>query len=260
MQSQAFSFFSDELRLDGKYYKPDNLAEDARRPLVIACSGFTGLYRIHPERFARWLTDKGYVCYGFDYRGYGDSEGKKYRVLLEEQVRDIRHAIAGATKAEFVDPERVFVLGWAMGGGLVLDACVELQGVKGILAINGLYDGADYELYHRGGKGLEKFREDIADERFRRTRSGIARYVDPFDIYPLDETTRGYVKSSLESVEGYEATVCSLELAESLMRWSALSFARRIDVPLFVAHGEQNELHPPRQVEQLIECGEEARS
>jgi len=244
-------FYSDGLRLDGQFYVPDDFSPGQRRPLVIACSGFTGMRKIHPERFARWLTQRGYVCFGFDYRGYGKSEGPRFRVVIEEQVRDIRNAISVAAASKLVDHENIFLLGWAMGGGLVLDTARELDGLRGICAVNGLYDGALFQLAHRGADGLGSLRRRIRDERFRRATTGIAEYVDPFDVYPLDDLTRQYVTASLEPVEGYEATVCSFELAESLLRWSVLPTVPDLRLPLFVAHGDRNELHPTEQLTEL---------
>ncbi|MFE0020929.1 alpha/beta hydrolase [Amycolatopsis sp. NPDC059021] len=225
-----------------------------RRCLLVVCSGFTGLCKIHPERFARWFTRHGYVCFGFDYRGYGNSEGVRFRVLLEEQVRDIRSAVTFASALSCVDSENVFLAGWAMGGGLVIDAARELDGLKGLAAVNGLFDGVRFQLSHRGEEGLAKFRRRISAERLRRSLTGIAEYVDPFEVYPLDEVTRQYVTQSLESVEGYEDTVCSFELAESLLRWSVLPIAPALRLPLFLAHGDRNELHLTEQASDLKAC------
>jgi hypothetical protein len=253
METVEVRVHSDGLRLDGRLYLPDGRAPGRPRPLVVACSGFTGLHQIHPARFARWLTERDYVCFSVDYRGYGQSEGPRFRVILEEQIRDIRSAVSVAVGARPVDRRNVFLLGWAMGGGLVIDAARELDGIAGICAINGLYDGLEFQLAHRGEAGLAEFRERIAAERTRRAVTGIAEFVDPFDVYPLDEVTRGYVRSALDPVAAYEATTCSFELAESLLRWSVLPVAPRIRFPLFLAHGKDNALHPPAQASALAE-------
>jgi pimeloyl-ACP methyl ester carboxylesterase len=253
MENVKVQVYSDGLRLDGRLYLPDDHVSGDQHPLVVACSGFTGLYQIHPARFARWLTRRNYACFSVDYRGYGQSEGPRFRVILEEQVRDIRCAVSVALGSRYVDQRNVFLLGWAMGAGLVVDAAHELDSVKGICALNGLYDGLDFQRSHRGDTGLAEFRERITAERARRAATGIAEYVDPFDIYPLDEITRGYVRSSLDPLEAYEATTCSFELAESLLRWSVLPVAPRVRLPLFLAHGEVNALHPPGQAAALAD-------
>lgn len=250
MEVREGQFYSDGLKLDSRMYLPDGY-DGQRLPLIIVCSGFTGLHQIHPERFARWFTRKDYICFSFDYRGYGESEGPRFRVILEEQVRDIRSAVAVAMASKRIDHDRVFLLGWAMGGGLVIDAARELEGVSGICAVNGLYDGADFQLWHRGEHAMSTFRSRIADERLRRAVTGIREYVNPFDIYPLDTVTQEYVTSSLEVLDAYEASVCSFELAESLLRWSVQHIAPSMRIPLLLVHGDNNALHPPRQASRL---------
>lgn len=252
MQISPRRFYSDGLRIDGRFYLPESRSQpDRKLPLLVVCSGFTGLCKIHPERFARWFTRQGYACFGFDYRGFGNSEGVRFRVLLEEQVRDIRNAVTFASSSQYVDSENVFLAGWAMGGGLVIDAARELPELKAIAAINGLFDGVSFQLSHRGEEGLAEFRERVRAERFRRSLTGIAEFVDPFEIYLLDEVTRNYVTTSLESVEGYDDTVCSFELAESMLRWSVLPTAPELRLPLFLAHGDRNELHLAEQADDL---------
>ena len=180
MQISPHGFYSDGLRIDGRFYLPDQTRPDHKLPLLVVCSGFTGLCKIHPERFARWFTRQGYACFGFDYRGFGDSEGMRYRVLLEEQVRDIRNAVTFASASQHIDGENIFLAGWAMGGGLVIDAARELPELTAIAAINGLFDGVSFQLSHRDEEGLSEFRKKISAERLRRTLTGIAEYVDPF--------------------------------------------------------------------------------
>jgi pimeloyl-ACP methyl ester carboxylesterase len=254
VRSAPLGFFSDSLRLDGVLHCPDAAWPENGYPLVVVCSGFLGLHRIHPARFARILTRLGYCCFSFDYRGYGESEGIRNRVLIEEQVRDIRNAVSITPTIEGVDHARIFVLGWAMGGGLVVDACRDLPNVKGIVAVNGLFDGVLFQESHRNSEEMADFRQRVEEERQRRSLSGIADYVDPFEVYPLDPETLAYVRDNLDTVSGYESSRCSFEIADSLLRWSVLPVAPSSTKPLFVAHGDRNLLHEPAQAVRLAEA------
>ncbi len=253
MQKQPASFYSDGLRLSGAFFLPDGDDGAAPKPLVIPCSGFTGLMDIHPSRFARSLTAQGFRCFAFDYRGFAQSEGERGRVLLEEQVRDILHAAAFATSDERVDESQIVLLGWGMGAGLVLDAARLLDGVVGVIGANGFYDGARVQRAHRGEDVLRAFREEAASERARRARTGQARRVDPFEIYPLDPASREYVDNTLRTFEDYDTEGFSFELADSLLRWRPEVFAPEMRTPLLIAHGDQNALHPTNEAESLHE-------
>ncbi len=253
MRTEPVTFYSDGLELSGAFFLPDEEI-DGPRPLVMPCSGFTGLMRIHPERFARHLTGRGHLCFGFDYRGFADSEGPAGRVILEEQVRDIRAAAAFAAADERVDMTRIILLGWGMAGGLVIDASRELPGVCGLIAANGFYDGRRFQAHHRGEEGLARFARQLEDEQRQRARTGDAKYVDPFDLYPLDPQSRRYVDDVLRKTEDYEAERYSCELGESLMRWNVDAYAPRMNLPLLVAHGDANRLHPPSEAQALFDA------
>lgn len=249
MLEESRHFYSDGLRLDGALCSPEG-GGDPARPLVVACSGFTGYRRIHPARFARSLTARGYRCFGFDYRGHLASEGEPGRVLLEEQVRDIRHAAAFAGDGAGAG---VVLLGWGMGGGLVLEAARGLgQLLRGVVCVNGFYDAERVQRAVRGEAEWQRFFSWLEGERREAVRSPESRRADPFWIYPLDEVTRGYVDGVLRKVPGYEWESVDLALADSLL---AFAPERRLDhlseVPLLLAHGDRNALHPPDEARSL---------
>jgi hypothetical protein len=254
MQTERVTFHSDQLKLSGVFFLPDDFDASSPQPLVIPCSGFTGLCEIHPARFARYLTGRGYACFGFDYRGFAESEGQRGRVILEEQVRDIRHAVGFAAGDDRFDASRFVLLGWGMGGGLVLDAARELSHVAGLIAVNGFYVGKRVQLAHRGHEGYGKFVEEVDAERSQRCRTGDANRVDPFHIYPLDPQSREYVDTELRKHADYDTEQYSMELADSLIAWRPEAQADRMEIPLLIAHGEANRLHPPGEAEMLLDA------
>lgn len=253
MQTDPRTFYSDGLRLSGAFFNPDGLDVSRPAPLVVPCSGFTGLMNIHPARFARALTAAGHRCFAFDYRGFAESEGERGRVVLEEQVRDIRSAVAYASAEPGVDPHRIVLLGWGMGGGLVLDASRGLTGIVGLIAANGFYDGARVQRAHRGEAGFSAFLQRTGEIAAQRARTGENPRVDPFEIYPLDTQSREYVDTTLRTFEHYDTEGYTYDLAESLLRWRPEVYAPFVRVPLLIAHGDRNRLHPVEEATSLYE-------
>lgn len=252
MQTEEVTFYSDGWKLDGAFHFPDDLDSSAQHPLVIPCSGFTGLRQIHPERFARYLTDRGFSCFSFDYRGFGKSEGIRRRVILEEQVRDVLHAVGYVETDERVNADRLILLGWGMGAGVILDAARELLGVVGLIAINGFYSGKRVQQSHHTTKGFLEFRDRVRGEYASRARSGEVRWEDPFYYYPLDDDSRQYVEEVLRKQVGYDVETYSGELADSLLRWYPEAHATYMRTPLLIAHGTRNALHPITEAESLF--------
>ena len=124
---------------EGLVLEPHELGKG--KPVVLVCSGFMGLNRIHPARFARALTDLGYVCFGFDCRGFGKSGGEPGRVFLREQIRDIENAGIYLSLQDEAEGKDIVLVGWGMGAGLLLEAADEVPRQAGLVSINGFCNG-----------------------------------------------------------------------------------------------------------------------
>lgn len=252
MDTEEVTFHSDGLQLHGAFFHPGPAAGGPPGPLIIPCSGFTGLMSIHPARFARQLTARGHRCFAFDYRGFGRSQGERGRVVLDEQVRDIIHATSFAETDPRVDRDRIILLGWGMGAGLVLDAARELMGVAGLIAVNGFYSGKRVQLAHRGPDGYLEFRDRARAQYAARARGETPERGDPFFFYPLDRQSATYVDNVLSQYEGYDRSQYSAELADSLLRFHPEAYAPHMRTPLLLAHATRNALHPYTEAESLF--------
>jgi len=248
-------FFSDGLTLDGDFYT-DESNNNPELPIVIICSGFTGQKNIHPERYARAWTKKGYTVFGFDYRGFGESDGVRGRVILEEQVRDIANVVTVVSERAIKEGRKVVLAGWGMAGGLILDAyrICEDQ-VSGLVAMNGFFNAVRVQKKQRGEQGWKEFKQFVTTERLRLAKGGVKKGIDPFKIYPLDPVSRKYVFTELVKTPGYGVT-CDLSFADSLISFNpeAQLDERFADIPLLIAHGAENDLHPVTEAESLYDA------
>ncbi len=254
MRIDPTSFYSEGLKLDAAFFLPDEGKEDRSRPLVITCSGFMGLKDIHPARFGRALTALGYTCFGFDYRGFANSEGERRRVLLEEQISDIANAAAFASAHPNAGGGRVLLMGWGMGGGLVLEAARLIPRIVGLVCMNGFYNGKRVQKMVRGFSDYVAFLERTDAARAAASKSGEVIDVDPFSIYPLDPQSEDYVDGTLRLVPEFGGLVKPM-LADSLLRFAPDANLEDLSrVPLLIAHGERNFLHPPTEAEALYQA------
>lgn len=80
----------------------------------------------------RWLPARGYQVFLFDYRGYGESEGRPER---SGAIADGVAAIRYVRGREDVDPRRLVVWGHSLGGALAPNALAEAGtgGVQGLV-------------------------------------------------------------------------------------------------------------------------------
>jgi pimeloyl-ACP methyl ester carboxylesterase len=242
MSVQPLPFFSSGLRLDADLHLPDDNAAGAPYPVVVACSGFQGQKTIHPERFARALCPRGYAVLAFDYRGFGLSEGERGRLVPQEWAEDIRAGVDRLCGVDRVDAKRLAVVGWGLGGGVVVAAAADDPRVRAVVCANGIGDGYRSIRHMHDDASWQSLLRRVEADRPRRAAAGRSEITDPWDIVRLnlDERTDRYVSDELYRTPGFGAGV-TLESADFLLRFSPERVVDRLSPrPLLIVHGEKN--------------------
>ncbi|WP_181788802.1 alpha/beta hydrolase [Streptomyces phytophilus] len=261
MISRPFAFFSSGLRLDADLHLPDDAGAGAPYPVIVPASGFQGLKVIHPERFARALTARGFAVVAFDYRGFGLSEGERGRLVPQEWAEDLRAAVDRAAAAEDLDSARIGLLGWGMGGGVVVAEAAEDPRVRAVAALNCVSDGIRSTRNMHDDSSWRSLLDGIVADRGHRSKHGRSQIVSPWDIVrlDLDRRTDGYVGEELYKAPGF-GTGVTLESADMLLRFSPQSVVHRIAPrPLLIVHGAENELHRPDEARALYDNAREPK-
>ena len=244
MRERQAPFYSDGYQLDGTVSLPDDYRSGEKRPGIIPCSGYQGVQAFYPRLFAQHFTQAGYVCLGFDYRGFARSEGRRGRVILDEQAADIRHAITWLSLQPEVDPQRLGLIGWGMGAANVVRVAAQEERVRAVAALNGFFDGTRWLRSIHSYVTWQAILQAIAEDRVRRVTTGHSQLVEPFQHYPLDPDTAAHVQKELATLPGFGGQV-TLEFSESLSRLNAEQDVAAIAPrPVFIAHGKHNRLHP----------------
>lgn len=244
MIEKDVTFHSEGNRLKATIYYPDDLSTPGPHPALVVNSGYQGFNEFYPKMFAGNLTGRGFVCFGFDYRGMADSEGEKGRVLLEEQAHDVRNAVTFISAQEDIDSSRVGLVGWGMGAANVVMAGEKSDGVAAVAALNGFYDGERWlKSIHTYDEFL-KIVDEVAQDRVTRVLEGESRLAETFAHYPLDPATDDYVQAELAQVYGFGHPT-RVQFTESILDLKVQNVVARLAPrPLFIAHGKRNSLHP----------------
>ncbi|MCX5900896.1 MAG: alpha/beta fold hydrolase [Proteobacteria bacterium] len=114
--NQEVSFYSEGSLLIGNLYLPDAQTDVAMLPAVVLCHGFSGIREILLPPYAELFAQNGFAALVFDYRGFGDSQGERGRLVPAEQVVDIRNAITFMETVPEVDTARIGLWGTSFGG------------------------------------------------------------------------------------------------------------------------------------------------
>ena len=135
---RAVTLFSEGTRLAAELFTPGSAKPEGGYPAILLCHGWGGL-KDHLARYAEKFAAAGFVAMTFDYRGWGESDGRiisaepaplleagetmlKVRVLREvvdpiDQTADIRNCLAYLWSEPDVDRSRVGIWGTSYGGG-----------------------------------------------------------------------------------------------------------------------------------------------
>lgn len=109
-----------ECTIDGQTIRGVAFIPDSpgKKPLVIASHGFGGT-NAGTIPYCRALAPLGLATYAFDFRGGGPestSDGKTTDMSVMTEAADLQAVLAEARTWDFVDPDRIVLLGCSQGG------------------------------------------------------------------------------------------------------------------------------------------------
>ncbi|UQN06840.1 S9 family peptidase [Deinococcus sp. QL22] len=137
-QEQFAQFSVDGQRLYGLLHIPNEHSPSESSgdrpaqgwPSVVLVHGFTGNqggdHRLLPV-LARHLAARGVACLHFDCRGSGISQGDFSEMTVTREVQDTEAAFDYMRHQPGLDPERVMLLGFSMGGIVVSLAASQVK-------------------------------------------------------------------------------------------------------------------------------------
>lgn len=176
------TFYSAGLKLVGTLYLPDHLRPGDKCPTVLCCHGLRANRKVILPNFARVFTQHGYAAFVFDYRGFGDSEGPKWRLIARERDEDIINATTFLGLQPEVDAQRIALFGISYGGANVISAGAADPRTKAVVSVIGFGDGDRWLRNSRRMWEYWALRKRIEKDRERRVLTGKSEYVDAFEI------------------------------------------------------------------------------
>jgi dienelactone hydrolase len=134
---------TDDGALAAWLYRPSTDTNDPS-PCIVLAHGFTGVRDMQLAPAAERFAQAGLAALVFDYRHFGDSDGRPRQLLdLRRQYADWDAAVAYAQELEGVDPQRIVLWGTSFSGGHVLDAAVRHPDIAAAILQAPFVDGID---------------------------------------------------------------------------------------------------------------------
>ena len=238
--------------LTGDLYLPKDFDAAKKYAGIAVCGPFGAVKEQVSGLYAQEMAKAGFVAVAFDPSFTGESGGAaRYVSSPEINTEDFSAAIDFLMTREFVDPERVGIIGVCGWGGIGLNAAAADTRIKASVistmydlsrvARNGYFDSADSaDARYAQKKAMNEQRvKDYVSGTYARA-GGV---VDPLpedapyfvkDYYAYYKTPRGYHKRSLNSNEGWNITA-----GLAMINMPMLTDIEDIRSAVLVIHGEK---------------------
>ncbi len=238
------------IELCGDLYLPKE--SDGKLAAVAVSGPFGAVKEQCSGLYAEELASRGFAALAFDPSFIGESGGEARNVASPDiNTEDFSAAVDFLSTRDFVDPEKVGILGICGFGGMALNTAAMDTRIKATVAstmydmtrvnAKGYFDAADSaDARYETKKALNAQRtEDYKNGTYARA-GGV---VDPLpedapffvkDYYDYYKTERGYTERSLNSNDGWNVT-SSL----SFINMPILRYTNEIRSAVLVIHGEK---------------------
>ncbi|MCS7460918.1 alpha/beta hydrolase [Paenibacillus doosanensis] len=155
------------LQVAGILNLPEHIEENKQYPAIVCVHPGSSCKDQTAGIYAEKLAELGYVTIAFDASYQGESEGEpRYIEEPAARVEDIRCAVDYLTTLDYVDENRIGVLGVCAGGGYAVNAAMTERRIRAV----GTVVGANIGRVNRESGDAIKALEAIGQQRTAEAR------------------------------------------------------------------------------------------
>lgn len=251
------TFYSEGSKIAGHLYLPEKADENNKVPAVVLCHGFAGIKELLLPVFAEKFAKQGYASLVFDYRGFGESEGERGRLVPVEQVRDIRNALTYMQTVAEVDQEQLFLWGTSFGGANAITTasidsrvkalCVQLTFGSGERVITGSMTDEEKAKLFATFEKVEK----------RAVTTNKPMMLKPVQIL-TDEQSKEFYTSQVEKFPALAIKI-PLVTIKYTIEYKPEDVLDKVNVPLLIIGAANDRVNPPEESQRLFDKAKEPK-
>jgi len=251
------AFYSEGARIVGDLYMPEVCSEEDKLPAVVLCHGFSGIREILLPSYAEAFANAGYIALVFDYRGFGDSEGERGRLIPSEQIVDIRNAITFMETLKEVDQERIGLWGTSFGGANAITVAAIDNRVK-CLTVQITFGSGERMV--TSGLDTEQKTKILATLKKAWQRAVVKNkpMMLNMDQILTDEDSKIFYKETVEKHPKLKIRLPITTIKESL-EYKPENIISSINVPVLIIGADQDIVCPVEESKILYEAAKEPK-
>ena len=144
---KSIEFNHGELKLAGNLYFPDGFDANQKYPAIVTVHPGGGVKEQVAGLYAQKLSEQGFVTLAFDASHQGASEGMpRYLDDPMKRVADVYSAIDYLNTLDYVDANRIGILGACAGSGTAVKAATTDHRIKVVATVSGVDVGESFRL------------------------------------------------------------------------------------------------------------------
>jgi len=249
---RAVEFYSEGFKLVGDVYVPDGLPAGETRSAILLCHGYTGVKDLYLPDNARVLNEAGYVVMTFDYKGWGESEGKSpNRLAPYSRVADVQAAMTFLGLQPEVNEDSIGIYGTSYGGATVSWVGAIDQRAKCIVSVVGIGHGARWMSRVRRMDEWFDLLDRSKSDREQRALTGNSEMVERADILLPDRQSAELAAAARRDNPAAVGTI-PVEYVDDTIGFNPEWIVGRISPrPILFITSVDDRLVPPEESEQL---------
>lgn len=227
-------------------------ANSHNTPVIILCHGFCGIRDILLPDFAEAFTRAGFATITFDYRGFGDSDGERGRLVPAMQIDDIIAVMNWAKAQPSLDAQRIGLWGTSFGGCHVFGAAAREPAIKCIVSQLAFSDGEEIVTGKMNDSDKEAFLLTLNKMAEKQKITGKEMFVSVNRVLSDDES-KAFFEENRSQYPRMDIKIPFLTVRETLLYKPALN-AAQVTCPTLVVIAGEDRVNPPEQGRALFEA------
>lgn len=218
---------------------------EGKKPVIVLCHGFCGIREILLPAFAEAFAGAGFAAITFDYRGFGDSDGERGRLIPAMQIADILSVVRWAQQQPELDAQRIGLWGTSFGGCHVFGAAAEAPEIKCIVSQLAFADGEAIVSGQMDEQEKNAFIATLDKMAEKQKNSGKEMMVSVNRVLS-DAESKAFFEENRALYPKMDIKIPFLTVRETLQYKPALS-AAQVTCPSLVVIAENDTVNPPEQ-------------